>query len=87
LPDKPLYVHFDTDVVDIVEMPGMGYPAPNGPPLDTCAAALERVSRDSNAVGLLFSLWNDSLPTDGKSLAGVLRLAQAFVEGKASART
>ena len=87
LPNKPLYVHFDTDVVDIVEMPGMGYPAPNGPPLDMCVTALERVAQDGNVVGLLFSLWNGSLPTDGKSLAGVLRLARAFVDGKGSART
>ena len=31
LPGKPLYVHFDTDIVDCAEMPAMSYPEPDGP--------------------------------------------------------
>ena len=81
LPDKPLYIHFDTDVVDINDLPGMNYPAPDGPSLDQCVASLERVVRDSNPIGILFSLWNDSLPTNGRSLEGTLRLARTFVAG------
>jgi arginase len=80
LPDRPLYIHFDTDVVDINEMPGMSYPAPNGPSLADCEQSLRSVASRGEVAGLLFSLWNDSLPTEGKSLAATLRLIRAFVE-------
>ena len=30
LPERPLYIHFDTDVVDCAEMPAMSYPEPGG---------------------------------------------------------
>ena len=31
LPPGPLYLHFDTDVIDPAEVPAMNYPAPGGP--------------------------------------------------------
>jgi arginase len=31
LPDGPLYVHIDLDVIDPAEVPGLRYPAPGGP--------------------------------------------------------
>ncbi len=79
LPGRPLYIHLDTDVIDPAEMPGLGYPAPAGPPLETVEAALRRVARDGRPVGILFSLWNAALTDDPRPLAAVLRLARAFV--------
>lgn len=83
LPDKPVYVHFDTDIVDITDMPGMNYPAPGGPSLEQAVQTARRVAQDTRIAGVLFSLWNDSLPTGGKSLTGVLQIAHAFI-GKGS---
>jgi len=83
LPSKPLYIHFDTDVVRLDDMPGMSYPAEGGPSLETCIKTLQRVVRDSDTAALLFSLWNDTLPTDGKSLDSTLQIARAFVEADA----
>jgi arginase len=40
LPDGPLYVHLDLDVVDPAEVPGLRYPAPGGPGLAEVAGAL-----------------------------------------------
>ena len=79
LPQKPLYIHFDTDVVDITEMPGMNYPAPDGPSLARSAATLQRVAQDANIAGVLFSLWDDRHETEGKALAGVLQLTRDFI--------
>ena len=61
LPDKPLYIHFDTDVVDCAEMPAMSYPEPGGPSLDESIESLKHVLARENTVGILFSLWNDTL--------------------------
>lgn len=43
LPDGPLYLHLDVDVVDPAGLPGLRYPAPGGPDLAAVAAALARV--------------------------------------------
>jgi arginase len=40
LPDAPLYVHLDLDVIDPAELPGLRYPAPGGPATADVAAAL-----------------------------------------------
>lgn len=41
LPDGPLYVHVDLDVVDPAEIPGLRYPAPGGPGPAEIAGALQ----------------------------------------------
>jgi len=40
LPDGPLYVHVDLDVVDPAEVPGLRYPTPHGPSSAQVAGAL-----------------------------------------------
>lgn len=84
LPPVPFYVHFDTDVVNLAEMPGMSYPAPGGPSLDLAADTLRRVVHDGQAVGILFSLWNTTVLTaenHGVPLASTRRLVQALADG------
>jgi arginase len=43
LPDGPLYLHLDLDVVDPDDLPGLRFPAPGGPGLSAVAQALGRV--------------------------------------------
>lgn len=43
LPDGPLYLHIDLDVVDPAQLPGQLFPAPGGPSLAEVAAAVGRV--------------------------------------------
>src|SRR5690606_25501277 len=45
LPAKPLYIHLDTDVVDIAELPGMSYPAPGGPSVAEVATSFRHVAQ------------------------------------------
>jgi len=40
LPDGPLYVHVDLDVIDPPQLPGLRYPAPGGPDAGQVADAL-----------------------------------------------
>jgi arginase len=81
LPNKPLYVHLDIDVVNPEEMPATSYTAPGGPSLKEVATAVRRVARDGRVAGLLVSLWNEALATDGRPLERTLMLVRAFVEG------
>lgn len=43
LPDGPLLVHVDMDVVDPGELPGLRFPAPGGPPAAEVVAAVRRI--------------------------------------------
>ena len=78
LSEKPLYIHFDTDVVDCAEMPAMSYPEPGGPSLDECIASLRRALGHGKAVGILFSLWNDTLDGSADALTATLKLIRAL---------
>ncbi len=44
LPDRPLYLHVDLDVVDGGDVPGLRYPVVPGPTLDDVLAAVGRVA-------------------------------------------
>ena len=67
LTDRPLYIHFDTDVVDCADMPAMSYPEPDGPSLQESIESLRHVTSRGNIAGILFSLWNGTL--DGADVA------------------
>jgi arginase len=78
LPERPLYVHVDLDVIDPAEMPAHVYLAPGGPTTDQVAATLRRVRRDAEVVGVLFSLWDEA--KDGAALTreNALRVIRAL---------
>ena len=78
LPDRPLYLHFDTDVVDCAEMPAMSYPEPGGPSLNESIASLKQALSQGNAVGVLFSLWNNTLDGSAEAMAATLQLIRAL---------
>ncbi len=79
LPDRPLYIHFDTDVVDCAEMPAMSYPEPGGPSLNDCIASLKHVMEGGKVVGILFSLWNDTLEGGAEAKSATLQLIRALI--------
>ncbi len=54
IPDGPVYLHVDFDVVDPAELPGLAFPAPGGPSMGAVAAAMRTVIATGRvaAVGL-----------------------------------
>ena len=80
LPEKPLYIHMDIDVVDSNEMPGLGYPVPGGPTTAQVNETLKRMVTERPIAGVLFSLWNESLTTDDRALQLVLSMIRTIVE-------
>ena len=78
LPNKPLYIHFDTDVVDCQDMPAMSYPEPDGPSLGESINSLRQVLAKSDTAGILFSLWNGTLKGSDRALAATLSLIRAL---------
>jgi arginase len=52
LPDGPLILHVDLDVIDAAELPGLLFPAPNGPSTTDVLAAINRVVATGRVVAL-----------------------------------
>jgi len=80
LPDGPLYVHLDLDVIDPVGVPGLRFPAPGGPNSAQVTAALGRLLATGRvaAVGIACT-WHpghDAAAAVGDRLASVLTTGQ-----------
>ena len=79
LPDGPLYVHFDVDVLDSRVLPAVSYPAPGGPD----AAMMRRVFRHLAGTGRVtavsVSAWNPDLDEDGRCRDMVMELLAELV--------
>ena len=52
LPDGPLYLHLDLDVVDSGELPGLRFPAPGGPTAAAVAQAAAQLIDDGRVAAL-----------------------------------
>jgi arginase len=80
LPDAPLYIHFDTDIITPEEAPAMNYPAPGG----SFSAELEQVFRHlaqtSRIAAVSVAAWNPELDGDGQSQAICMNLLDKLIE-------
>ena len=78
-PSGDLYVHVDVDVVDPVDMPGVNYPAPDGPSGDAVAHAVAALHSTGRVVALSFSSWNPALSGADIAADATHRIAAPFL--------
>lgn len=67
LPNRPLYIHFDTDVVCPEESPAQNYLAPGGPTVTALRAVFSRLARSQKVIAVSISSWNPDLDPEQKS--------------------
>jgi arginase len=67
LPEGPLWVHFDTDVVDAGESPAMSYPVAGGPSVADMRQVFRRLAETGRVVAVSLSSWNPDLDGVDKS--------------------
>lgn len=67
LPDGPLYVHFDVDVVAVADLPAVSYPAPGGPSLKIMRRVFRHLAQTGRVTAVSVSTWNPDLDEDGRS--------------------
>ncbi|HYM67963.1 MAG TPA: arginase family protein [bacterium] len=79
VPDGPLYVHLDIDVVNPAEIPAVNYPAPGGPSVEQVREALMPVAATGRVAVLSVTLWEPRLPGATQSAAAVVRLIEPFL--------
>ncbi len=74
-PEGPLYVHFDTDILDEKDVMASNYPEPNGPSLATIRTVFEQLRATGRVTAVSVSSWNPDLDRndrDGKMIMGLL---------------
>lgn len=74
LPEGPLYVHFDADILDPADAPAMNYLAPGGPALETVRQVLRRLAKTGRVVAVSLSSWNPAMDGNGRSRDVVMSL-------------
>lgn len=68
-PEGPLWVHFDTDIIDSNDAPAFNYPVPGGPSGTEVKEAFAKFAATGRVVMVSVSCWNSDLDEDGKTQA------------------
>lgn len=67
LPDKPIYIHFDSDVLRLADMSAVNYPAEGGASLETIEASLSHLAKTGRVVAISVTMWNPDLDDADKT--------------------
>jgi arginase len=81
LPDRPLYVHFDTDVIDPADAPAMNYPAPGGPSASELNVVFQHLARSADIVAVSLSSWNPELDEDNRTGKVCIDVLNCLLDG------
>ena len=81
LPDKPLYVHLDTDIVDPSEAPAMNYLAAGGPSAKQLQAVMKHLNRTGQITAVSVSSWNPEMDEDSQSRKACMRIVDTLING------
>jgi len=66
-PDRPIWVHFDTDVVDPAQVPAQNFPAPGGPSKEQLADVFKVLADTGQIQAVSLSSWAPNLPGANQS--------------------
>jgi len=66
-PDRPIWVHFDTDIVDPLEIPAQNYLAPGGPNKEQLGEIFQHLAETGQIRAVSLSSWAPDLPGAEKS--------------------
>jgi arginase len=79
LPEGPLYVHFDADIIDAGDAPAFLYPVKGGPSAEKMRAALDALLKTGRVVSFsVCASWDAAKDSDGKTLAAVKKALEPF---------
>jgi arginase len=79
LPDGPLYVHFDSDIINAEEAPAFLYPVRSGPSAKKMRSALGSLLKTGRVVAFsVCASWNSDKDSEGKTLTAVKKALEPF---------
>lgn len=80
LPPGPVYVHFDSDIVDAAQSPAQNYPVAGGPSGALLERIFRHIGRCASVVALSVSAWNPKLAGAETSRAITMAAIRALLE-------
>jgi arginase len=75
-PDRPIYVHFDTDILNPLDAPAMNYLAEGGPKAEELGRVFKHIAQTGLVKAISVSSWNPELDEDGRSKETVMDLLE-----------
>ncbi|MGB7341634.1 MAG: arginase family protein [Phototrophicaceae bacterium] len=78
--NRPLYIHFDGDIIRLEDHPAVGYPATGGPTTDACIASLKHAISHADVKAVHFTCWNATLDGAEQSQKTILSVIRAVAE-------
>ena len=79
-PDRPIYVHFDTDIVNPLDAPAMNYAAPGGPRAEELGKVFRHIAQTGKVKAISVSSWNPELDKDGQTKETTMNLLQKLTD-------
>lgn len=76
LPNRPIWVHFDTDILRAEDNPASNFPTNGGPSIEEVESVFSMIKETGNLVGLSISLWQNDKPGKEKSRETVMDLVE-----------
>ena len=79
LPDGPLYIHLDMDIVNPANAPAMNYLAAGGPSAEELQAVMKHLRRTKKIAAVSVATWNPKLDEDGQSRRVCMGILDALI--------
>lgn len=80
LPDRPLYIHFDPDVLPLADLPAVKYPAQGGPSLEIIEASLAHLAQTGRVIAISVTMWEPKMDEDNLAEETVMGVIDRLVE-------
>lgn len=80
LPDRPIYLHFDPDVLGLADLSAVKYPAQGGSSLETIEASLAYLAQTGRVAAISVTMWQPELDEDNRAEETVMGVIDRLVE-------
>lgn len=75
-PERPIYVHFDTDVLDPSVAPAQNYLAAGGASMEELGQVFRAIARTGHLAAVSMSTWNPVMDNEGRTQAACMNLLE-----------
>jgi arginase len=76
---RPVYVHFDVDILDLTDAPAMMFPVPGGPAVSALVDFAARLHRTHDVVAVSMTTWELDRDEDGRTERACLTALRALI--------
>jgi arginase len=77
--DRPIYVHFDTDILNPNDAPSMAYSADGGPTLDVLKSLMKHLAATGKVAAVSMTVWDMPNDKDKRTEAACMACFEALV--------